>query len=121
MSRYKEKAHELIEQYSPSSPRDLADKMGIEVIVRPMPESIRGFFITVFGQPYIAINSYLDDDLKNYTICHEIGHSVLHEGIGFYFLVNKTYFVLGKFERQAEEIGRILYLAVCCGEEANII
>ena len=66
--------------------------------------------IKLFGTVVIGINSRLPDPLKKELKAHEIGHAQLHGRYGYYFVLENTMFLPGKFERQADEFAAELVL-----------
>jgi len=44
------------------------------------------------------------------VLAHELGHSFLHEGMGFYFIRDNTFWLEGKFEKEADIFAATLLL-----------
>lgn len=65
--------------------------------------SIRGFKGVTGGAPYIVVNRLLPIPWKNAVAFHELGHILLHDTPGHFFLKKHTLLATGKLERQANE------------------
>ena len=93
----------LIKKYDTRNPFELADHLKIRVLLRQMDTDIQGFFIRRRRRKFIVINSALPRHIQRQTCAHELGHARLHKGWGYYFIVNLTYFLPGRFEREAND------------------
>jgi Zn-dependent peptidase ImmA (M78 family) len=75
----------LIRHSIDSKPIDLdriADALGVEVRREPAPDELSGFIIrdTAHQKVLIGINSRHHKVRQRFTLAHEIGHFLLHEG-----------------------------------------
>ena len=93
----------LIKKYGTRNPFELADNLQIRILFRQMDNDIQGFFIRRRRRKFIVINAALPRHIQRQTCAHELGHARLHKGWGYYFIVNHTYFLPGRFEREAND------------------
>lgn len=102
MSHVRAAAAGLCLRYGTRCPYELADHLGIEIIEFSF-KKLKGLSLAFKNQKIIAVNSNLQHHEKKFIIFHEIGHLELHiPFIGHYFIKEKTYFVSGKLEREAD-------------------
>ena len=93
----------LIKKCGTANPFKLAEYLGIDVLCVPLPASIRGLYIRPLRRKIILLNDTLPYAGQSVTVCHEIGHSRMHSGYGYYFFPDRTYYVPCKREREANE------------------
>ena len=98
---YPRKARTLIRRYRTSCPYDIASSLRIHVRFEDLPHHVRGFYTKMLRRRFIVINSSLPDEWKRFVCAHEIAHSCLHPGLGYYFIEEHTLLVPGKYEREA--------------------
>ncbi|MBO8168169.1 MAG: ImmA/IrrE family metallo-endopeptidase [Thermoanaerobacteraceae bacterium] len=111
MSFIKTAVNNLVEQYGTRDPFELADHLGITIIRFPF-KKIKGLAISLFGHKIIGLNSRLPEQFQRVIVAHEIGHNQLHpQGMGYFFMIKETFFVNGKYERQAHQFAAELLLA----------
>jgi Zn-dependent peptidase ImmA (M78 family) len=103
-------AHNIISKYGTREPIELADRLNYIVIDFPLPAAIRGAVLRFRGNIAIGLNSSLDRQKKRETLAHEIGHAIMHNGIGFFFMVEHTYQRIGSYEREANEFAAELLI-----------
>ena len=108
MSEIRRRVKELIRQYGTAEPSTLSEKMGVSVITQELPESINGFTVKMYGQPFVVLNQNLDDDRSRLTLAHELGHIVLHEGMNSLNLSLNTRFCVSRYEREADSFAVML-------------
>lgn len=53
---------------------ELIDWLGIQYIVRPLPTSVRGFYLKTDQNTYIIVNSRDKRVRQRWTTAHELGH-----------------------------------------------
>jgi Zn-dependent peptidase ImmA (M78 family) len=60
----------------------VADGLGIEIRYEPAEEELSGFLLrdVKSNRAVIGVNTNHGENRKNFTIAHEIGHFLLHEG-----------------------------------------
>jgi Zn-dependent peptidase ImmA (M78 family) len=79
----------LLERYAikrpPIAVELLAAKLGIDVRYSPGKEDVSGALIRSEDSVVIAVNSAQHENRQRFTIAHEIGHFVLHEGTRIHF------------------------------------
>lgn len=102
------RATNLIRKFKTSSPREIADYLGIDILYLDLPKSIRGFLVRALKRKVIVINKNLTRTAQLVTICHELGHVRLHPGYGYYYHATGTRYVSSRCEREANEFA--LYL-----------
>lgn len=74
----------LMDFYEQRDPFELAQEMGVIVLLEPMgssEDSCKGFFLYQSRQRVIVVNSDLPYHIQRIILAHEIGHSVLHKDI----------------------------------------
>lgn len=59
----------------------IARKLGLEVRYEPLQGDLYGALVRGDGENYIGVNSLNHPNRRRFTIAHELGHFVLHEGI----------------------------------------
>ncbi|MCW2278557.1 ImmA/IrrE family metallo-endopeptidase [Heliophilum fasciatum] len=91
----------LIKTYGTNCPFTLADQLGILVRYKSLPSEVHGFYYAVLQRRFIVINEADPYDVQRFTCAHELGHDILHRGMGYYFIEDHTFFASSKFERQA--------------------
>ena len=104
-------AHDIISKYGTREPIELADRLGYIVINFPLPNAIRGAILRFKGCIAIGLNSSLNEYRKRETLAHEIGHAIMHKGLGFFFMVEHTYQCTGMYEREANEFAAELLIS----------
>lgn len=55
----------------------LAEWLGIEVEVRPLPSSVAGFYMYTCNRPHAVINSKDSAERRRWTLAHEIAHHLM--------------------------------------------
>lgn len=103
-------AHDIIVKYGTREPGEIAERLGYIVLEVPLPNVIRGVVLYFKGRIAIGINSCLDAGKKRETLAHEVGHAIMHNGIGFFFSVEHTYQRPGTYEREANEFAAELLI-----------
>ena len=93
----------LVQKYGTANPFHLADKLDLKIIHASLPAHIRGMLAYVLKRKYIILNDSLSHIGQKITICHEIGHSQLHNGYGYYLHTDKSYYIPGRQEQEANE------------------
>jgi Zn-dependent peptidase ImmA (M78 family) len=59
----------------------IARKLGLEVRYEPLQGDLYGALVRGDGENYIGVNSLNHPNRRRFTIAHELGHFILHEGI----------------------------------------
>ncbi|HEY3362150.1 MAG TPA: ImmA/IrrE family metallo-endopeptidase [Methanosarcina sp.] len=104
----KRRVRNLVKKYHTRNPYELASYLKIEIVLTPMPPHLHGFYDRVLRKKFIVINSELEPYRQRQTCAHELGHSQLHKGWGYYFMIEHTFFSPGRFEREANEFAWLL-------------
>ena len=76
----------------------------LKVKIQEMPLSISGFYMTMRGVSFIAVDERLDEHLKLKIKLHELAHHILHTGKPHFYQIDPTM----KEECEAEAF------ALCC-------
>ncbi|AEE95744.1 ImmA/IrrE family metallo-endopeptidase [Mahella australiensis] len=106
----REVARNVISKYGTNEPVEIAEHLGYIVIEFPLPDVIRGIILYFKGHIAIGLNSHLNECRKRETLAHEVGHAIMHKGIGFFFMVEHTYQRPGTYEREANEFAAELLI-----------
>jgi Zn-dependent peptidase ImmA (M78 family) len=59
----------------------IARRLGLEVRYEPLQGDLYGALVRGDGESYIGVNSLNHPNRRRFTIAHELGHFVLHDGI----------------------------------------
>ncbi len=96
----KRKVNALIKKYGTRDPFELAEALGIIVVIGKM-RNISGAYLYHERQRTIFINEELDEFERIVVMAHELGHAELHRYENCYFIKNKTLLLTSKLEIQA--------------------
>lgn len=100
--RIRETASELLEQHKfvcpPVKVREIAERLGLEVVEMSLPPWFFGVLMQMEGDRYLVVNRLLSAESKNFTIGHELGHFVMHEDALCYMKNSKRPY----FHREAD-------------------
>jgi len=91
----------LVFKHRSTCPFEIAKQRGIKVLYDDLGAQTRGIYYYQFRQRYILISNKLSEDWQRVICAHELGHDVLHRGINRFFVDDHTFYIAGKFERQA--------------------
>lgn len=69
-----QQALDLIEQYQPRDPVELANHLGLRVVVRDLPPGICGLVADLWGVTIVLISSSLPRPEQHYIAAHELFH-----------------------------------------------
>lgn len=100
----------LTSKYKTNCPFELASHLNINVVFADLGKGTRGFYYKKLKRKYICIHKDLPDEWKRFVCAHELAHERLHKGIGRFFVDEKSFYLPGKFERQANYFAIILLL-----------
>lgn len=92
---------ELCNKYNTTNPYDLAEKLGFLVREDDLGAS-KGYYMKAYGSVFLVINHWLEEYVKLFTVSHELGHAIMHEGLSYCFLKTCTYHSGSKYEREAD-------------------
>ncbi len=134
MLQAKTTAEQLVEKYQTSDPFSLCEQMGIPIVKEELPESVRGFSISIKNRKIVYLNALLEDIMLRQVCAHELGHIMLHRQHNLIFMMEHTLYVHEKFEREADqfcaallipqnllkEVSTIRELAMVAGVEERI-
>lgn len=74
----------LKRKYKTKSPYELAEYLGIELIIHPLGKPL-GMYNYINKNKVILINSSMNEEERRYVLAHEIGHAVLHPKSSCFF------------------------------------
>ena len=100
--RIKRKVSSLCNQYKTTDPYDLAYKLGIFLLKQDLGSSLDGFYFVESGRRFIGINAALPDYKQRYTLCHELGHAVMHPEHNTLWMKKNTLYAGSKYEKEAD-------------------
>lgn len=75
-----------------------------------MPSNIRGIAVKSLRRKYIVLNKAFHHFEARLICAHELGHHNCHSGHSYQFIEEHTLFVLGKYEREANEFAATLLI-----------
>lgn len=110
MQKTEQRVRQLIDRYQSAEPSVLCEKMGVITLEQDLPDRVNGFTIEMYGIRFIVLNEALDHYAKRFTMAHELGHIVLHEGTNSLRLSCNTGFCVTKYEREADSFAAWLLL-----------
>lgn len=93
-------AQNVSSRYKTRDPYEIADYLGIIVIVKPLGK-LRGFAQNVARCKLVYINENLDEMQQKLVCAHEIGHFIMHKGYNRIFMDSCTFTETGRFETEA--------------------
>jgi Zn-dependent peptidase ImmA (M78 family) len=93
----------LFRKYKTNDPFAIAEYLNISIWFVQLDEHCRGFALRTLRRKYIAINCELSNEEQRLVCAHELGHLLLHKGLGYYFIDRETLLRPGKYERQANQ------------------
>jgi len=117
MTDIKKLTHALREEHGTRDPFAIARAMGMQIIVCPLPESIRGFYLMLFDTQLIYINDTLEGAPQAETCAHELGHALMHPDLNTLFIKANTDMLVGRYEREAELFSVCLLYDDCFAED----
>ena len=103
MLNIKLRVSNLVKRQGTSNPYALAEYHGIKVFALDLPENVRGFYASILRRRFIALNNSLSPTARRVTLCHELGHAMLHRGYGYYYTFNQKFYLSSRREAEANE------------------
>ncbi len=91
---------DLKKKYDTSCPFELADALNIAIFYEELG-TINGYYNKPLRMKQIHINCNLDENMKEFTCAHELGHAILHPNASTPFLRSQTLFSVDKMEIEA--------------------
>ena len=81
-NKIKKAVENLKATYNTNNPFVICEHLGITVRERNFNETRKAYFVSIYGQPSITINSNYIEKSKNILCAHELGHIILgHTGV----------------------------------------
>jgi len=93
---------DMIDKYGTNDPYEICKAMGTQILFMDMHPSLKGVYHSFEGTKYLYINSVFSEYERFYTCLHELAHTILHENYNYKFILNHTFFVLDKYEKEVE-------------------
>ncbi len=107
----------LTNKYGTTDPYLLCSALSVPIVFISLPKDTDGFCLTSGSDKLIAINSDCCEARQRFSVAHELGHIILHEGINYYAESQNPCFVSGKYEREADLFATYLMLGFPCYEK----
>lgn len=104
------KVYKLIKKYKTRDPFELADYQNITIRYDDLPSNIRGLAVKSLRRKYIVLNNDIHHYEARLVCAHELGHHNCHSGHSYQFIEEHSLFVLGKYEREANEFAATLLI-----------
>ena len=84
LEQVEKKAYKLLDELkfknAPILVDQIAEKLGIQIVYEPLDGDLSGVLYRDNNDVIIGVNSYHSTNRQRFTIAHEIGHFVLHDG-----------------------------------------
>ncbi len=103
-----QEVHKVIKRWKTRNPFEIAEQENIHILTMDMPPSIRGMALKARGHRYIVLNEEMEGYERRAVCAHELGHHFLHPGTSYRFIEEKSLFIPGRFEREANEFAAML-------------
>mgnify|MGYP000281037511 CR=1 FL=1 len=96
----KELVRRLIKKHGTTNPYTIIKEIGITIVYEDLG-TINGYFNKLLRNKQIHINQNLTEREELLTICHELGHAIMHPNVSTPFLISSTYLSVNKLEIEA--------------------
>lgn len=106
----------LTRKYGTRNPIEIAKALGIIIIYEPLG-SINGYYHSAYRTKIIHINCALPEHKQIFVAAHELGHAMLHPKANTPFMRECTYFIVDKFEVEANRFAVNLLISDSMLEE----
>ncbi|MDR0947001.1 MAG: ImmA/IrrE family metallo-endopeptidase [Ruminococcus sp.] len=73
-----QKCLDLTRKYKTRDPFEIAENLHISVILADDFTKLKGMYVIVNKNPFVFLNSRLDEPMQKIVLAHEIGHDRLH-------------------------------------------
>ncbi|WP_342417149.1 ImmA/IrrE family metallo-endopeptidase [Paenibacillus sp. FSL R10-2782] len=94
---------DLIKRFKTNNPFEIAEQLSIHIRYCDLGNNTRGLYYRKLRRRFIVIHENLSEPWMRFVCAHELAHDRLHPGISRFFVDNKSFFNVGKFERQANQ------------------
>ena len=91
---------DLCKKYDTRDPLEIARQLKIIVQFEPLG-GVYGYYSKSLRQQFLHINQNLNRATALFTLCHELGHAVMHPDLSTPFLRANTMYSVDKLELQA--------------------
>jgi len=102
-------AQKVIARYRTREPYTLAELLGVTIIEVPF-KKLDGIATWLNGEPFIGLNQESPPSHKRAILAHEIGHLICHPHMNYHLLHSKTLYIIGRYEREANEFAAELLI-----------
>lgn len=97
---------DLINLYGSNEPRNIASRLNIKVIYKPLPACVSGIQIKPEIKKAIIINSRLSRRQQRIALAHQLGHIFLHKDYDLFKEIDVD--LRTKLEHDADTFAHIL-------------
>lgn len=101
----------LIRTYGTNDPFRIAEALNIHIRFEDLGEHTKGMYCRLLRRRFIAIHKDLSEEWSRFICAHELAHDRLHVGVNRFFVDESSFFVPGKYERQANNFALKLLTA----------
>lgn len=95
-------AERLVDKHGTRNPFRIAEELGYTIIYTPLV-GVRGFYQYLKRCHIIYLDSELDEATARFVCGHELGHSLMHQGLNRIFMDTRTFIVTGRYETEANQ------------------
>lgn len=120
MTYIKQFVAQLIGRHACNDPLAICNALDIEVLHVALPKHIRGFYTCQMDTKFVYLNADLSTPVRDIVCAHELGHALLHESYNSLFLLERTEFVVERFEREANLFAGYLLLGPLPKDDSTI-
>lgn len=113
MINFKVRVKNLVQKYNTRNPYILCEKLKITIFENyygaDMPKAL---FKKVLKKKYIMLNlsKINSENDRLFSLCHELGHALLHASDSTFYLHDHTFYVRGKYENEANKFAAELMI-----------
>ena len=93
-------AESLVKKFGTRDPIRIAEELGYIIIYTPLV-GVRGFYQYLKRCHIVYLNSELDDITARFVCGHELGHSLMHQGLNRIFMDTRTFVVTDRYVTEA--------------------
>lgn len=98
----------LIKHHGTNNPFEIARDKNIMIIREWLGSNTWGYFSNVNRIPMIHVCETAEGFVADFTVAHELGHSIMHPKLSTPFLKKNTFFSVDRIEREANRFATLL-------------